>query len=49
VTRTHEACRLRDLAFHWTDSEGKEQLVEPSDGDHFVITQEDESLRLEKK
>ena len=49
VTRTHEGCRLRDLAFRWSDSDGKEQAVQPSDGDHFAVTQEGETLRLKKE
>ena len=49
VTRTHEGCRLRDLAFRWTDSDGKEQPVEPKAGDHFVVTQQGAALRVEKE
>ena len=49
VTRTHQGCRLGDLAFGWSDTDGKEQLVQPKAGDRFVATQEGEAVRIEKE
>jgi uncharacterized protein YkwD len=48
-TRTHQVCRLRDLAFLWPDAKGEEQTVQPQDGDHFVVTQEGDNVQLRKK
>jgi len=47
--RTHQVCRHSDLAFRWTDAEGKDRLVEPASGDRFVVTQEGENLLLRKE
>jgi uncharacterized protein YkwD len=49
VTRTHQACRLSDLAFHWPDADDKERLVQPNNGDRFVVTQEGDALRLRRE
>jgi uncharacterized protein YkwD len=47
--RTHQVCRPRDLVFQWPDAEGKEHLVQPKNGDHFVVVQDGETLELRKK
>ncbi len=46
--RTHQVCRLRDLAFQWPDGQGESRTVQPNHGDHFVVTQEGEKLQLRK-
>ncbi len=47
-TRSHEVCRVNDLAFRWPDAEGQEQTVRPANGDHFVIVQGGDELKLRK-
>ena len=47
--RTHQVCRPRDLAFRWSEGEGDERTVEPTPGDHFVVTKSGEALQLRKK
>ena len=49
ATRTHQACRLSDLAFRWPDADGKVRLVQPNNGDRFVVTQEGDALRLRRE
>ncbi len=46
VTRTHRACRLRDLAFRWSNENGREETVQPHDGDRFVVVQDGDGIRL---
>jgi hypothetical protein len=48
-TRTHQVCRVRDLAFRWPDAEGEGRIVQPRPGDHFVVTKEGEALQLRKE
>ncbi len=47
--RTHQVCRQRDLAFQWPDGKGESRTVQPNHGDHFVVTQEGETLQLRKE
>ena len=46
--RSHQVCRPRDLAFQWPDADGKEQLVQPQSGDHFVVVQSGGQIELRK-
>jgi hypothetical protein len=48
-TRTHQVCRPRDVESQWPDAKGEERTVQPRSGDHFVITQEGDTLQLRKE
>ena len=48
-TRTHQVCRQRDLAFRFPESSGKEETVEPRNGDHFIVTKKGDELQLRKE
>ncbi|HLJ11371.1 MAG TPA: CAP domain-containing protein [Planctomycetaceae bacterium] len=48
-TRTHQVCRPRDLEFRWPDAEGEGRIVQPHDGDHFVVTKNGETLELRRE
>jgi uncharacterized protein YkwD len=47
--RTHQVCRLRDLAFRWPDAKAGVQTVQPHDGDHYVVTKVGAALHLRKE
>lgn len=49
VTRTHEACRPRDLEFVWHPAEQESRTVAPGSGDHFVITKAGDRLQVQRQ
>jgi len=48
-TRTHQVCRPRDLAFRWPEKEGEERVVQPRNGDRFIVTKKGDAVELRKE
>lgn len=47
-TRTHQACRSRELEFSWQDAEKREQTVTPQAGDHFFVARDGTAYSVQK-
>jgi len=48
-TRTHQVCRLRDMAFRWRDGKDEEQTVQSHNGDQYIVTGQGDALQLRKE
>ena len=49
-TRTHQRCRVEDLAFLWEDGSAQEpKTVHPRNGDHFTVDGRAGSLQVRKE
>ena len=49
LTRTHQRCRPSEVTFRWPGAEGEARVVQPSNGDRFVVLKEQETFRLKKE
>jgi len=49
LIRTHQRCRPSEVTFRWPGAEGEARVVQPSNGDRFVVLKEQETFRLKKE
>ncbi len=49
LIRTHQRCRPLEVTFRWPSTEGEARVVQPINGDRFVIVEEKGAFRLKKE
>jgi len=49
LIRTHQRCRPTEVTFRWPGTEGEARVVQPSNGDRFVVVGEKGAFQLKKE
>lgn len=49
LIRTHQRCRPSEVTFRWPGAEGEARVVQPSNGDRFVVVGEKGTFKLKKE